>query len=204
MRFTSLSRLFRPAPPAPAAPTPDAAASGSPPPTAAAANTDEEQAARAAAAARELLQLEEPGQAARLVLEGSSSSVRRLAAQSVQDPAELKQLLRQLRGKDKSVYKIIKQKCDALRAEEQRIAQEQSAIDALCASLERHSHRIYDVLYPASLRQFEAQWQALEPRATPQARERAQRAMDGCRQVIEAHARRLSEQAAEASQQAAL
>ncbi|HWG71467.1 MAG TPA: DUF349 domain-containing protein [Steroidobacteraceae bacterium] len=171
---------------------------------AAAANADDEEAARAAAAGRELLQLEQPGQAARLVMEGSSSRVRQLAAQSVQDPAELKQLLRQLRGKDKSVYKIIKQKCDALRAEEQRIAQEQSAIDALCASLERHSHRIYDVLYPASLRQFEAQWQALEPRATPQARERAQRAMDGCRQVIEAHARRLSEQAAEASQQAAL
>ena len=57
----------------------------------------------------------EPGQVARLVLEGASSRLRQLAAQSISDPLALKALLRQLRGKDKSVYKIIKQKCDALR-----------------------------------------------------------------------------------------
>jgi DNA repair protein SbcC/Rad50 len=90
----------------------------------------------------DLSQLCAPGRMARLVTEGPASRIRQLAAQSISDPAELKGLLRQLRGKDKSVYKIIKQKCDALRAEEQRLAQIQKDIIAACESLERHSHRV--------------------------------------------------------------
>jgi Domain of Unknown Function (DUF349) len=148
--------------------------------------------------------IEDPNQVATLVLEGSSSRIRQFAAQTIEDPAELKQLLKQLRGKDKSVYKIIKQKCDALRAEEQRIAQIDSDIDALGASLERHSHRIYDALYAPSLRQFEAQWTTLESQARPQARERVHRGMEACREVIAAHERQLAEQAAAAAHQEAL
>jgi hypothetical protein len=145
-----------------------------------------------------------PDRLAALVIEGSSSRIRQVAAQSIEDPAELKRLLKQIRGKDKSVYKIIKQKCDALRAEELRIAQIESDVDALCASLERHSHRVYDVLYAASLRQFEAQWTVLEAQAGPQARERVLPAIERCRDVIDAHTRQLAEQAAETARRAAL
>ena len=148
--------------------------------------------------------IDDPHGVAVLVTEGSSSRIRQLAAQTVQDPAELKQLLKQLRGKDKSVYKIIKQKCDALRAEEQRIAQIESDVDALCVSLERHAHRLYDALYAASLRQFDAQWKTLEAQAKPQARERVHQALGRCREVIDAHERQSAEQAAELSRQAAL
>jgi hypothetical protein len=147
--------------------------------------------------------IDDPNRVAALVIEGSSSRIRQFAAQTIEDPAELKQLLKQLRGKDKSVYKIIKQKCDALRAEEQRIAQIQIDVDTLCASLERHSHRIYDALYAPSLRQFEAQWTSLEAQAGPQARERVIPAIDRCREVIETHARQVAEQAAETARRAA-
>ena len=153
---------------------------------------------------RVLALIHDPRKVAALVIEGSSSRIRQLAAQTVEDPTELKQLLKQLRGKDKSVYKIIKQKCDALRAEEQRIAQIESDIDALGAALERHSHRMYDALYAPSLRQFEAQWKTLEPQAKPEARERVHRGMEACREVIGAHERQVAEQAAEAAHQAAL
>jgi hypothetical protein len=148
--------------------------------------------------------IDDPNKVATLVLEGSSSRIRQFAAQAIEDPAELKQLLKQLRGKDKSVYKIIKQKCDAMRAEEQRIAQIESDIDALGASLERHSHRIHDALYAPSLRQFEAQWKTLEAQAKPEARERVHRGMEACREVIAAHERQLAEQAAAAAHQEAL
>jgi hypothetical protein len=148
--------------------------------------------------------IDDPDRVAALVIEGSSSRIRQAAAQSIEDPAELKRLLKQIRGKDKSVYKIIKQKCDALRAEEQRIAQIESDVDTLCASLERHSHRIYDALYGASLRQFEAQWTLLEAQARPQARERVIPAIERCREVIDAHARQLAEQAADTARRAAL
>ena len=148
--------------------------------------------------------IDDPRRVAKLVIEGSSSRLRRLAAQAIEDPAELRQLLKQLRGKDKSVYKIIKQKCDALRAEERRAAQIESDINALCASLERHSHRIYDALYAPSLRQFDAQWQSLETQAQPEVRDRVHQAFDRCRDVIANHEKQLAEQAAELSQREAL
>jgi Domain of Unknown Function (DUF349) len=151
-----------------------------------------------------LASIDDPNRVAALVIEGSSSRIRQAAAQSIEDPAELKRLLKQIRGKDKSVYKIIKQKCDALRAEEQRIAQIESDVEALCASLDRHSHRVYDPLYAASLRQFEAQWTLLEAQARPQARERVIPAIERCREVIDAHAQQLAEQAAAAAHRAAL
>src|ERR1700721_3157259 len=151
-----------------------------------------------------LASIDDPNKVATLVLEGSSSRIRQLAAQTIEDPAELKQLLKQLRGKDKSVYKIIKQKCDAMRAEEQRIAGIESDIDALGACLARNGHRIYDALYAPSLRQFEAQWKTLESQAKPEARERVHRGMEACREVIAAHERQLAEQAAAAAHQEAL
>ena len=137
-----------------------------------------------------------------LVIDGPSTQVRQVAAQRIEDPGELRRLLKQLRGRDKNVYKIIKQKCDALHAKDTRTAQLQSDIDILCASLDRHSHRLYDALYPASLRQFEAQWRTLQGQAGADAQQRVSLAMSRCRGVIDAHERRVTDQAAAAAQQA--
>ncbi|MGH8256887.1 MAG: hypothetical protein ACRET0_11820, partial [Steroidobacteraceae bacterium] len=70
-----------------------------------------------------LSSIDDPQRVAGLVIAGSSGRLRQLAAQSIEDPTVLKQLLKQVRSKDKSVYRIIKHKCEVLRAEEQRIAQ---------------------------------------------------------------------------------
>ncbi|MGA2342328.1 MAG: hypothetical protein ABSG29_03985, partial [Steroidobacteraceae bacterium] len=122
---------------------------------------------------RALALVGDPRKVARLVLEGSSSRLRQLAAQSISDPAELRQLLRQLRGKDKSVYKIIKQKCEALRSDERQSAQTEHDIIAACESLERHSHRVYEAIYEPSFRHFNSRWLALEAHASPEVLERA-------------------------------
>jgi hypothetical protein len=151
-----------------------------------------------------LAMIDDPHWLARLVRGGSSSRLRQLAAQTIQDSTELKQLLKEVRGKDKSVYKIIKQKCDVLRAEEQRMAQTESDINALCASLERHSHRVYDALYVTSLKLFDEQWRSLEAQAAPDVQARARQAIDRCREVIAEHSRQLAEQAEQAAHQAAL
>jgi len=140
----------------------------------------------------------------RLVTDGSSSRIRQIAAQGIEDPAQLRLLLKRVQGRDKSVYKIIKQKCDLLRAEEQRVAQIERDIESLGAALERHARRVYDVLYAPSLRQFEAQWRDLEALAAPEAAERVRLGLDRCREVIEQQARRLAEQAERAAQEAAL
>jgi hypothetical protein len=155
----------------------------------------------------DLLQAGDPREIARLAIEASSSRVRQQAAQRVEDPADLKQLLKQLRGKDKNVYRIIKQKCDVRRAEEQKSAMLESDVAAACASLERHSHRIYDAVYEASLDHFSTRWHALAAQAAPAVQDRAAVALDRCREIIAEHHRQVAalaeRHALEKAQQAA-
>lgn len=137
-----------------------------------------------------------------LVINGTTSRIRQLAAQRIEDPAQLKELLSQLRGKDKSAYKIIKQKCDALHAEEQRFAQIKIDVDAAYASLERHSNRTYDAVYEPTFEHFFARWRTLEPQAPAAILERARQAIGRCQAIVAEHARKLADKAAEESHQA--
>ena len=152
---------------------------------------------------RLLASIEGPEHRARIVLDGPSSHIRQLAAQSVSDPAELKRLLTQLRGKDKSVYKIIREKCDALNAAERRVDKTRSDAIGACESLERHSHRVHDVIYEATFRHFRTRWEELTAQAPPEVRERASRAIERCEAIVEEHRQRIAQQAAEASERAA-
>jgi len=139
-----------------------------------------------------------------LVLDGPSSRIRQLAAQSVSDPAELRQLLKQLlHGKDKNVYKIIREKCDALNAGDQAIEKARSEVIRACESLERHAHRTYEAVYEPTFKHFHERWQALEAHAAPEVRERAARAMARCEEIIAEHHQRLAQEAAEAAARAA-
>jgi hypothetical protein len=102
---------------------------------------------RGSARLRDLLaRIDDPVELARLVVTSPSSRVRQSAAAAIDDPAQLHALLPRVRGKDKSVYKLIKQKCDALVADRRRT--EAAALEAatLCASLERHGARAHDAL----------------------------------------------------------
>jgi hypothetical protein len=138
-----------------------------------------------------------------LVLGGPSSRIRQLAAQSVSDPIELRQLLRQLHGKDKNVYKIIREKCDALNAAEQTIDKARNEAVRACESLERHAHRTYEAVYEPTLRHFHTRWQALEVHAAPGVRERAARAIERCEQIIAEHHQHVGQEAAEVAARAA-
>src|SRR5450631_1580048 len=151
-----------------------------------------------------LASIGDPIQVAQLVVESPSSRLRQLAAEVVEDPAQLRQLLKQVRSKDKNVYKILKQKCDALNAEDRKAAQFASEVSALCASLERHSHRIYDALYTSVFEQLHTRWRSLTPRPDAIIEQRGQQAIDRCGEVIAGHLRQIAQQAAQqAAEQAA-
>jgi Domain of Unknown Function (DUF349) len=143
-----------------------------------------------------LAKIEDPAQIAQLVVQSPSSRLRQLAAASIEDPALLRQLIKEVRSKDKSVYKILKQKCDALNADERKAAQAAADIDALCASLERHSRRSYDALYASAFDQLNSRWLALTAQPEPQVGQRARQAIDSCKEVIAAHLRQIERQAA--------
>lgn len=156
-----------------------------------------------------LASIDDPIQLAQLVVESPSSRLRQLAAEAVEDPTQLRQLLKQVRSKDKNVYKILKLKCDALNAEVRKAVEFANEVSALCASLERHSHRIYDSLYTSVFEQLHTRWRSLSAPPDANSEQRGQQAIDRCREAIAVHLRQIAQQAAQqaaqhAAQQTAL
>jgi hypothetical protein len=196
------SRFFRKAPPSPAVPPAPAKPVASPEVARAVPAPD-----RALAAAREEASLQaaidgnDAETVARLVVAGTSTRIRQLAAQAVEDPVRLRDLIREVRGgNDKSVYKILTSKRDALLVEERRQAQLQEEINGAAGAIERHSHRPYDALFGPTLDQMEIRWQAVAAQAQPELIEKVREAIDRSREVIASHLRQI---AVEASRQLA-
>src|SRR6516162_4907722 len=126
---------------------------------------------------------------ARLVLEGTSTKIRQLAAEAIEDDAQLGELIRQTRGgKDKSVYKILSRKREA------QLAHLRAEISAVSAAIERHSHRPYDPSFTPTLERLEVRWNAVAARAEPDAARGVQDATDRARAVIAGHFRAVAAQ----------
>jgi hypothetical protein len=143
-----------------------------------------------------LATIDDPSEFMQLALRSPSSRVRQLAAEQLTDPAHIRQTLRQVRDKDKSVYKILKQKCDLINAGERKAAEIATEVAALCASLERHSLKPYEPQYATILEHHSARWRALPIRPSADLEERAQNAIARGRQVIATHLREVERQAA--------
>jgi len=159
------------------------------------ANAAEERALKVAIDARDTATV------ARLVVEGTSTKVRQQAAQTVDDPAVLRQLIRDVRGgNDKSVYKILTSKRDALLEQARALEQQQAEVNAAAAAIERHSRRAFDPLFTPTLEQLELRWKGVSGNATPDVIHQVQQATDRAREVIAQHLRQI---AVEASRQLA-
>src|SRR5579862_1722434 len=178
------SRFFRKAPP-PSLPVPppssqerlseEAALSGQ--------SVPDRSRARAAANEEETLKAAIDGHdeptIARLVIEGTSTKVRQMAAHAIEDPVMLRQLIRDARGgNDKSVYKILMSKRETLLEQERKLEHLHAEIGAVSAALERHSQRAYDPLFTPTLEQLESRWKGVAAQADPAAGQKVQQAID--------------------------
>jgi hypothetical protein len=143
----------------------------------------------------------DPALLERLVLAGPSLRIRQQAAQRIEGREELNRLLRALQGKDKSVYRILKDKRDAIRAEARQATQRDTEIRAVSASLESLAAHPHDPLFEPAYQHFAARWTALEAQAQPWIRERTRAALARCRAVIDAERQRRAEQAALAARE---
>jgi Domain of Unknown Function (DUF349) len=131
------------------------------------------------------------------VINGSSTRIRQLAAEAIDDAEQIRQLIRKTRGgNDKNVYKILVRKRDALLAREREIEQQHAQISAVSAEIERHSRRPYDPLFTPALEQLENRWTAVAAGADPDAAQSTQRAIDRAREVVAQHLRQVAAQAA--------
>jgi hypothetical protein len=134
---------------------------------------------------------------AKLVTEGTSTKIRQAAAEAIDDPVQIRQLIRDARGgKDKSVYKILTRKRDALLAHERELEHLRAEANATAAALERHSHRHYDPLFTPTLEQLESRWTAVAAHAEPDVVQATQQAIDRAREVVAQHLRQIALEAA--------
>ncbi len=133
---------------------------------------------------------------ARLVVAGASTKVRQRAAQAIDDPDVLRQLIRDVRGgNDNGVYKILTSKRDALLEKARELEQLQAEISAASADLERHSQRAYDALYRLRLDQFERRWEAVAAQADLALRGRVEQWVDRSRETVAEHLREVEAKA---------
>ena len=133
---------------------------------------------------------------ARLVVAGTSTKVRQAAADAIEDPDVLRQLIRDVRGgNDKNVYKVLTSKRDALLEQARKLEQLRAGINEAAGALERHSQRSYDALFSQRLDQFESRWKAVAEQAEPELRSRVQQWVDRSRETISEHLRQIAAQA---------
>lgn len=133
----------------------------------------------------------------RLAVEGQTTRLRQAAAGAIQDPASWQAVLPQLRGRDKAAYKLIKQRLDAMLAEQRNLTQTTADAETLCASIEKHAARPHDALFAPTLSAYFARWQALPAELDAEIRRRGQLALERCQAIIAAHQREVVRIAAE-------
>ena len=92
-------------------------------------------------------------------LEGVSVKLRELAAARINDEILLKQLLKETRGRDKLVYKIVKEKCDGFKERDKLAQHAQLQLAELCGLIEAHSRRHFDKLFTPQTNHLQERWQ---------------------------------------------
>ncbi len=194
-----LSRLFGKSPPAAEAAVdrkPETRVESPPRPDAAARARDEEASVSQAIAAGDTATV------GRWVLEGTTTRIRQMAAQSITDLEQLRELIRTTRhGKDKAVHRILTAKRDELLAEERRTQQLQADLVAAAAAIAQHAERPCDASYAATLEKLEARWRTLAPHAAPDTQREVAEHLQRAREVLVRHRQAL--EAAAARQEAA-
>jgi Domain of Unknown Function (DUF349) len=134
--------------------------------------------------------VDDPREIEQIVIGGSASRLRQLAAERIDDADQLRRLLKEVRGRDKTVYRILKQKCDTLNEGERKAAQVTQEISSVCAALERHSHRIFDPIYVSTLEHLLTRRRSLMP-LDAASDKRCEAAAERCREIIAAHERQI-------------
>lgn len=134
---------------------------------------------------------------ARLVVAGASTRIRQAAAEAIEDPDLIRQLIREVRGgNDKNVYKILTAKRDALNEQVRTQEKLQTKISEVAEAIERHSQRAFDATFGSRLEQLESRWMAVAEQADPELRGRVRQWLDHARQTIAGQLAQIEAQAA--------
>lgn len=123
----------------------------------------------------------------KLACEHPHASVRQSAAEQVQDFAALEAILKVAKNKDKTIYRIVKERLAEHRAVQSRLNEEKARREEVVKQLETHGRISFDPIYAAKFEHLKQQWQQLQGGADVVLVERANKALDACEEVISAH-----------------
>lgn len=185
------SRLFRTPPPPPATAVEPPSPVREPPPPAVA--PEEQQRLLSAIESGSL----EVAELMRLAVEGQTTRLRQAAASRIQDPASWQELLPRLRSRDKAAYKLVKQRLDAVLAEQRDLAQVLADAETLCTSIERLVAKPHDAMFAPTLAAYAARWKLLPAEIETAIRQRGQAALDRGQEAIAAEQREIARVAEE-------
>jgi DNA repair protein SbcC/Rad50 len=135
----------------------------------------------------------------KVALEGVSVKLRQAAVQRITQREYLEKLLKQCKGKDKTIYRIVKEKFDAYKAQDKQKQQLKESVESLCLALERLSTRAFDPMFTANFNHLKEQWATLKAQVNDQAgqalTERIERALSACEGIVTEQVRVEAEQA---------
>lgn len=97
----------------------------------------------------------------KLACEASTTQIRQAAAAKITEREQLEQLAKTAQTKDKNVYKFVKARLDAFRAEDAKLAEIEALALIICNKLEKHSHLEADTLFKARLSVLQQEWVTL-------------------------------------------
>ncbi|WP_189416109.1 DUF349 domain-containing protein [Cellvibrio zantedeschiae] len=122
---------------------------------------------------------------AKFAVDGATSKLRQHAAEKITDKDILQQLLKDTKTKDKTVFKIVKEKCDAFKEDEKRSAEILASVAAVVQSLEQHSNRPFDGQFVAKFTYLQQQWDTKKADANSELIERVAQAVKKAQLTID-------------------
>lgn len=122
------------------------------------------------------------------------ANVRQAAADKVLDHQQLQLLLKNSKGKDKAVYKLVKTKLDEHKAEQAQAAETEAAASALCDTAERLNHQNQSSTQAEKIEQLHRRWASLNQQASVAAETQAR-----FNQAISTYEQRIADELAAAA-----
>lgn len=121
-----------------------------------------------------------------LAINGSSSQLRQTAAEKIHSPELLEQTGKAIKGRDKSVFRIIRNKQQQLQEKARQREQTLQRKEELLCSLEQLSRTDHFPLYGAKLEALCQQWSSLDEASTAEIEERYSELAKRCQQTLAA------------------
>jgi len=129
----------------------------------------------------------------KLAIEGATSQLRQAAAEKLHSREVLEHVAKAVKTKDKNVYKIVKTKLEAFKAEDNKQAALEATAQRICEKLEKHSHLEADALFKAKLTVLQNEWAALPPLSSA-VQQRFNVALASCEAKITARAQAIADE----------